>query len=188
VSKVETMSEKTLIHKSKGLSKHLRHAPELIGLELGPGGWVEVDDLLQAANRAHLSLSREELEAVVSGNDKQRFAFDETGTKIRANQGHSVEVDLELEPVTPPEVLYHGTGAQNREAILEDGLQKMRRHHVHLSPDTETARKVGQRHGKPLVFTVDAARLHADGHIFFCSQNGVWLVDGVPPQYLKANE
>lgn len=182
------MTDKNLIRKSKWLSKHLRHAPEEVGLTLGPGGWVSVDDLLDAARRAKFSISHEELNLVVSGNDKQRFAFDETGTNIRANQGHSVEVDLELEPVVPPNVLYHGTGAQNREVIQREGLAKMRRHHVHLSPDTETAHRVGSRHGKPLIFRVDAVRMHAEGHVFYCSQNGVWLVDEVPPQYLQTND
>jgi putative RNA 2'-phosphotransferase len=122
---------------------------------------------------------------VVEGNDKQRFAFDETGTKIRANQGHSIEVDLELEPQTPPAHLFHGTGAQNRERLEREGLNKMRRHHVHLSPDLETAIKVGSRHGKPLVFLVDTGRMSADGHIFYRSANGVWLTDAVPPSYLE---
>lgn len=179
------MDDKNLVKKSKWLSKHLRHQPERIGLKLEPGGWVKVDELLAAAARSHLALSRAQLEEVVAGNDKQRFAFDETGTKIRANQGHSVEVDLELEPLSPPPHLFHGTGAQNRDLLLREGLKKMRRHHVHLSADLETALKVGARHGKPLVFMVDAARMSGDGHLFYRSANGVWLTDEVPPSYLK---
>jgi putative RNA 2'-phosphotransferase len=182
------MNEKQLIHKSKFLSKHLRHAPEAIGLNLETGGWVRVDDLLRACARAGVSISRTELEEIVADNDKQRFAFDDTGQKIRANQGHSVEVDLQLQPVEPPEVLYHGTAERNRESILREGLKKGRRHHVHLSADTETARKVGMRHGKPFIFVVHAARMQADGHQFFRSDNGVWLVDEVPPAYLSVKD
>jgi len=170
---------------SKFLSKHLRHAPEAIGLTLAPGGWVSVSDLLEACARAGVRLSREQLEEVVRNNSKQRFAFDETGQRIRANQGHSVEVDLELQPVEPPAVLYHGTGHRTEEVIRREGLRKMRRHHVHLSPDVETATRVGARHGRPVVFQVDAARMHADGHLFFRSENGVWLVDEVAPEYLR---
>jgi putative RNA 2'-phosphotransferase len=179
------MNDQAIIKKSKWLSKHLRHQPERIGLTLEPGGWVKVSDLLAAAKRFNMGLSQSQLEEVVAGNDKQRFAFDETGTKIRANQGHSVEVDLELEPETPPPFLFHGTGAQNRELLLREGLKKMRRHHVHLSADLGTAIKVGSRHGKPLVFTVDAALMSAEGHIFYRSANGVWLTDEVPPSYLE---
>ncbi|WP_105482280.1 RNA 2'-phosphotransferase [Abditibacterium utsteinense] len=179
------MNPEEIKKKSKWLSKHLRHLPELIGLELESGGWVDVEKLLAAAKKFHLSLSRAELEEVVKENDKQRFSLDASGQKIRANQGHSVEVDLELEAQTPPAILYHGTGAQNRDLLLREGLQKMRRHHVHLSRDIETARKVGARHGKPLIFEVDAAQMHADGFSFFVSDNGVWLIDEVPPRYLS---
>ena len=179
------MNEKLLVKKSKWLSKHLRHSPELIGLTLKPGGWVEVADLLDAARRAHFSLSRSELEEVVARNDKQRFSFDESGTKIRANQGHSTEVDLQLEARVPPPVLFHGTGAQNKDVLLHHGLNKMRRHHVHLSLDLETARRVGARHGKPIIFVIDAVKMSLDGIEFFCSDNEVWLVDSIPPQYLS---
>ena len=180
------MDEKALIKKSKWLSKHLRHSPERIGLTLEDGGWVRVSDLLDAAKSAHFGLSRAELEEVVAKNDKKRFAFDESGEKIRASQGHSVEVDLELVPQTPPAILYHGTGAQWASQIEEQGLQKMRRHHVHLSRDIETAHKVGARHGKPFVFVVDAAQMHADGFEFWVSDNGVWLAEEVAARYLKA--
>ena len=179
------MTPETLVKKSKWLSKHLRHSPERIGLVLEEGGWVAVDALLDAARRHKMELSRAQLEEVVRENDKQRFAFDAAKKRIRANQGHSVEVDLQLQPQTPPDVLLHGTGAGNRDSILEGGLHKGRRHHVHLSRDLETALKVGARHGKPLVFRVDALKMHADGFQFFCSDNGVWLVEEVPPQYLS---
>ncbi|WP_088892338.1 RNA 2'-phosphotransferase [Leptolyngbya ohadii] len=169
---------------SKYLTKHLRHTPERIGLTLAIGGWVEVDELLSACAAHHFPVARAELEEAVAANDKQRFSFDDTKTRIRANQGHSVEVDLQLQPQTPPDVLYHGTGEQSVSAILESGLQKMARHQVHLSGDTETARKVGMRHGRPMIFAIDSAAMNQDKFAFYCSDNGVWLVDEVPPQYL----
>ena len=179
------MDDKKRIRTSKFLSRVLRHAPEDLDLVLEPGGWVLVSDLLTGAARAGMTITPEELAEVVRTSDKQRFAFDETGTRIRANQGHTVEVDLQLSPVKPPPELYHGTAERNRDAILRDGLVKMSRHHVHLSRDTATAVKVGSRHGKPLVFVVEAAKMLADGHAFFVSANGVWLVEHVPPQYLR---
>jgi putative RNA 2'-phosphotransferase len=170
---------------SKYLSKHLRHEPESLGLTLAPGGWVDVDELLAACERNRFSVSRAELEEVVSTSDKQRFSFDPSGTRIRANQGHSTEVDLQLEPATPPDVLYHGTAEKTVPLIQSAGLLKMARHHVHLSPDVPTALKVGSRHGRPFVFAVDAAGMARDGHTFFRSENGVWLVDAVPARYLS---
>lgn len=171
---------------SKYLSLHLRHRPEALGLTLGPGGWVPVEELLAASARRGFVISREELERVVAESDKQRFAFDEGRTRIRANQGHSVAVDLELEELAPPPVLYHGTGERTVPAILAEGLRKMQRHHVHLSADVDTARKVGARHGRPVVFAVDAAGMARDGHVFYRSANGVWLTESVPAQYLSA--
>jgi putative RNA 2'-phosphotransferase len=170
---------------SKYLSKHLRHQPERLGLELAPGGWVEVDRLLAACKQHGFPLSRADLDAVVTSSDKQRFSFDENGTRIRANQGHSIKVDLGLEPEVPPPVLYHGTGHGAAEAIATNGILKMARHHVHLSRDIDTAMKVGARHGRPVVFEIDAAAMHRDEHIFYCSANGVWLVEAVAPQYLR---
>ncbi len=168
---------------SKYLSYHLRHAPQELGLTLEPGGWVRVADLLQATKPK--TLTRNELEQVVSTCPKQRFSFDETGEKIRANQGHSVEVDLRLEPMGPPEILYHGTAGKAVEIILVSGLEKMARHHVHLSADLNTARTVGSRRGKPVIFQVDAAGMDRDGFIFYRSDNNVWLTDRVPAGYLK---
>ena len=153
------MSEQRQIKISKYLSKHLRHTPEKLGLTLAPGGWVDVDQLLAACAAHQFALTRAELEEVVANSDKQRFSFDETKTRIRANQGHSVEVDLQLEPQQPPAVLYHGTGDRSVPAILESGLLKMSRHHVHLSREIETARKVGMRHGRPVIFLVDSAAM-----------------------------
>jgi putative RNA 2'-phosphotransferase len=182
------VTEEQLTKISKYLSKHLRHQPERLGLTLLPGGWVDVDKLLAACARHRFPISRAQLDEVVAKNSKQRFNFDEAGTKIRANQGHSVDVDLELESVTPPDVLYHGTGHQSVEAILREGLDKRNRHHVHLSADVETARTVGARHGRPVIFEVASGAMHADGLVFYCSENGVWLTDAVPPQYLRGRE
>lgn len=179
------MDEVRLVKVSKFLSKHLRHDPQALGLTLGEGGWVGVPDLLAALGKRRFSLSREELEEVVARNSKQRFSFDATGTRIRANQGHSVPVDLQLRPVLPPNVLYHGTGHLTAPIVALEGLQKMRRHHVHLSADAETARNVGARHGRPVIFTIDTAAMACDGHVFFRSDNGVWLTDHVPPEFLS---
>jgi putative RNA 2'-phosphotransferase len=169
---------------SKYLSKHLRHTPEHLGLTLAPGGWVSVDELLSACAAHQFPLTRAELEDVVVTSDKQRFSFDETKTCIRANQGHSVEIDLQLTPQTPPDVLYHGTGERSLPAILQSGLLKMSRHHVHLSRDVETARKVGMRHGRPAILKIDTVAMQQAGFTFYCSENEVWLVNEVPPQYL----
>lgn len=174
-----------MVKVSKYLSKHLRHQPERLGLRIASGGWVSVDELLAACARHNFPLTRAELEEVVARNDKQRFSFDETRRLIRANQGHSVEVDLELKPKEPPSLLYHGTGERSVESILMNGLRRMSRHHVHLSKDIETARRVGARHGRPVVLTVDASAMRAAGFEFYLSANGVWLVEAVPPEYLR---
>ena len=179
------MDEPRLTRISKYLSKHLRHEPEALGLTLEPGGWVPVDSLLAACTARGFRLTRPELDEVVERNSKQRFSFDESGTRIRANQGHSVPVDLQLAPVAPPETLYHGTGHRTADQVEREGLQRMKRHHVHLSPDLPTARAVGARHGQPVLFEVDAGGMHRDGHLFYCSENGVWLVEQVPPRYLR---
>jgi putative RNA 2'-phosphotransferase len=178
------MDENRLLKISKYLSKHLRHQPQRIGIELAPGGWVKVDELLAACKKADFKISHEELELVVVNNDKKRFSFDESGTLIRANQGHSIEVDLQLEAQIPPNILYHGTGEKSVESILQTGLNKMSRHHVHLSVDIETAKKVGARHGNAVILLVNTTKMYEDGFKFYCSDNGVWLVDNVPPKYL----
>ena len=178
------MDDIRLVKISKFLSKHLRHDPEGLGLMLAPGGWVPVDSLLAACARRRMPITHAELEEVVRRNSKQRFSFSANGTQIRANQGHSVEVDLQLAPATPPDVLYHGTGHQTAPIIAQDGLQKMGRNHVHLSRDADTARAVGARHGRPVIFQVDAAAMFDFGYVFYCSDNGVWLTEGVPPTYL----
>lgn len=170
---------------SKYLSKHLRHSPERIGLEMDAAGWVEVEHLLRQCAKHGFRISREELHEVVETNAKQRFAFDDDEIYIRANQGHSIPIELGLKAQTPPDMLYHGTARQNLDVITREGLRPMRRHHVHLSRDVETARTVGARHGKPVVLEVDAKRLHESGTEFFVSDNGVWLADGVPPDALR---
>ena len=176
--------DKRLITVSKYLAKYLRHAPRELGLTLQPGGWVPVDDLLATADEHGFLIAYDELVECVETNDKRRFAFDETGDLIRANQGHSVEVDLHLEEREPPEVLYHGTVERFLPSILENGLDKGKRHHVHLSKDVETARRVGARRGRPVVLSIDAGRMHRERRTFFVSANGVWLTDTVPPAYL----
>jgi putative RNA 2'-phosphotransferase len=182
------MNPKQLVAASKFLSKHLRHQPEALGLTLADGGWVEVATLLDACARHGFPLAREQLDDIVRTSDKKRFAFDETGLRIRANQGHSTAVDLQLQPALPPALLYHGSAEKNATPILAFGLVKMKRHHVHLSLDAATALKVGQRHGKPVLFAIDSAAMHARGFVFYCSANGVWLTDHVPAQFLRLVE
>ncbi|MFG3184276.1 RNA 2'-phosphotransferase [Streptomyces nigra] len=180
------MDERRTVKVSKYLSKHLRHQPERIGLVLDEGGWVEIDTLIAAARTHGFSFTRDELNHVVAANDKKRFAVD--GTRIRASQGHSVEVDLGLAPATPPPYLYHGTVAAHLGAIRAEGLRPMNRHDVHLSPDRETATRVGARRGRPVVLSVDTGAMHRDGHVFHVSANGVWLTKAVPPEYLRFPE
>ncbi|MFF2849943.1 RNA 2'-phosphotransferase [Streptomyces sp. NPDC058001] len=177
------MDEKHTVKVSKYLSKHLRHRPERIGLTLDDGGWVEIDTLIAAARAHGFRITRAELEHVVAANDKQRFAIE--GDRIRASQGHTVEVDLGLLPATPPAYLYHGTVARSLPAIRAEGLRPMNRHDVHLSADRETATRVGARRGRPVVLSVDAGSMHTDGHEFRVSANGVWLTAAVPPAYLR---
>ncbi|AOY83867.1 RNA 2'-phosphotransferase [Moorena producens JHB] len=179
------MNPSRLVKISKYLSQHLRHQPQRIGITLAPGGWVGVEELLAASKKHSFRISRADLNEVVAKNDKKRFSFDSTGTRIRANQGHTVKVDLQLEVVVPPDVLYHGTGHRAVESILRQGLCKMSRHHVHLSTDMAIAKKVGARHGRPVVFAIDAAAMHKAGYSFYCSDNGIWLVDSVSPEYLQ---
>jgi putative RNA 2'-phosphotransferase len=179
----EPIDDRRTVKVSKYLSKHLRHQPERIGLTLAEGGWVEIEELIEAAAAHGFRFSRAELDHVVATNDKRRFAVE--GTRIRASQGHSVEVDLGLPPATPPAYLYHGTVARSLDAIRAEGLRPMNRHDVHLSADRETAARVGARRGRPVVLSVDAAAMHRDGHVFHVSANGVWLTAAVPPRYLR---
>lgn len=170
---------------SKFLSLVLRHQPEKIGLRLDEAGWAEVDELIEACRAHGMAVTIEELRHVVANNDKKRFSFSDDGLSIRASQGHSIEIGLGYEPATPPEILYHGTAEQFLDSIRAQGLLKGKRHHVHLSADVETATKVGQRHGKPVVLEVKAGEMLRDGFTFHLSANGVWLTEHVPVFYLE---
>ncbi|MEV6563266.1 RNA 2'-phosphotransferase [Streptomyces kronopolitis] len=176
------MDKQRSVRLSKYLAKHLRHAPERIGITLDAQGRVPVDVLMAAAARHGFPFSRDELEQVVADNDKQRYVIQ--GDQIRAHQGHSVHVVLDLPPAVPPGRLFHGTVGRHLAAIRAEGLRPMARHAVHLSPDPETATRVGARRGTPVVLTVDAAAMHRTGHVFQVSANGVWLTDRVPAAYL----
>ena len=167
---------------SKFLSKHLRHKPHEIGLTLDDAGWADVDELLAACARHGIVLTRDDLQHIVENSDKQRFALE--SNRIRANQGHTVEVDLGLAARRPPEVLYHGTVAAVLATIRAEGLTPMGRHDVHLSSDVDTAWRVGARRGKPIVLTVQAEAMYQQGYEFRVSANGVWLVAEVPPRFL----
>lgn len=179
---------KQLVACSKFLSLVLRHRPQVAGLVLDAGGWVAIDQLLAGCEQAGQPMSREQLLKVVAGNDKKRFEISPDGLRIRASQGHSVEVELGYAPATPPEVLYHGTATRNLESIRRGGLIRGQRHHVHLSADPQTATSVGQRYGRPIVLTVRAGQMQAAGFAFFLSTNGVWLVEHVPAEFLDIPE
>jgi putative RNA 2'-phosphotransferase len=172
--------------RSKQLSYVLRHRPDSVGIGLDAAGWVAIDELLAALARHGTALDRAELDAIVQGSDKQRFAISADGRCIRAQQGHSVAVELGHAEATPPAVLYHGTVARFLPSILEHGLRPGQRHHVHLSATAETAAAVGQRRGAAVILTVRAAAMAADGHTFFVTPNQVWLTAHVPPAYLDA--
>ncbi|XAM00082.1 RNA 2'-phosphotransferase [Phycisphaeraceae bacterium D3-23] len=182
------MNENEQKQVSKTLSYVLRHRPDSIGLTLGEGGWVQIDELLNALAHAGKRYTPAMLDRVVAENDKQRFELSEDGQGIRARQGHSVEVDLAYAPVTPPDVLFHGTADRSLESIFAKGLDKGRRHHVHLSTNRETMRAVGMRHGIPVILRVDAAGMYRDGFSFFVSGNSVWLTDHVPRKYLSMDD
>lgn len=169
---------------SKYISLILRHKPETIGIHLDEHGWANVGELLEGIGKTH-TISMEILEEIVRTDEKQRYSFNEDKTLIRANQGHSVPVDVELEEVAPPEVLYHGTGEKFRASIEQEGLKPKSRLYVHMSADTETAWKVGMRHGKPVIFRIQARKMQEDGYIFYKSVNGVWLTNAVPAAYLQ---
>jgi len=178
------MPRDPIVATSKLLSYVLRHRPDSIGLALDANGWAGVELLLAQLAAAGHAVDRPLLDRVVVANDKQRFAFSADGTRIRASQGHSVAVDLALPPSAPPDVLHHGTATRFMKSILASGLRASGRNHVHLSVDIESARRVGARHGFPAVLRVDAQRMQADGMVFYCADNGVWLTEAVLPRYL----
>ena len=169
---------------SKFLSLVLRHDPGKIGISLDENGWTDCRDLIASAGRHGIKFDYETLVEVVRSNDKQRFSLSDDGKHIRANQGHSVTVDLALEPQVPPAMLYHGTVTKFVESIRANGLCKGERHHVHLSADRVTASQVGERRGKPVILSIRATEMFAAGHSFYVSENGVWLTDAVPPEFI----
>jgi putative RNA 2'-phosphotransferase len=170
---------------SKYLSLILRHKPGAAGVSLDSEGWVAIDDLIAGAARHGIFLSRAELDEVVRKNDKQRFAYSDDGRRIRASQGHSIDVDLGLLPLAPPAVLYHGTVERFLPSIMADGIKKRSRQQVHLSADAATAARVGSRRGRPVILTIAAGAMHSAGFRFYLSDNNVWLTDEVPPQFIS---
>lgn len=179
------MADGRLVRTSRFLSRVLRHAPEAAGVHLDPHGWVEADALIEGARRRGVLLTRAVVMDVVARNDRQRFALDESGRRVRANQGHPVAVDPALVERPPPAVLHHGTGTCYVQEIRRSGLRPQGRQQVHLSATRETAWQVGACQGVPVVLDVEARRLHPQGHAFFLSANGVWLTDRVPPACLR---
>ena len=182
------INEKENTKISKFLSLVLRHKPEAINIELDENGWVEVELLIEKAKKAGYDIDLNILKHIVETNNKKRFSFNTTLDKIRANQGHSLKIELGYSTQKPPEILYHGTGIKNLSSILKTGLQKRNRHHVHLSNDIDTAINVGKRHGEPFVFKVLSEKMFEDNFDFYLSENGVWLTDDVPPLYLQKFE
>lgn len=181
------MNETEKKHISKFLSLVLRHKPGTIQLQLDENGWADIDDLLSQSAKHHHTFTRQQLEEVVITNDKQRFAFNADKTKIRASQGHSIQVELQLPQTQPPEFLFHGTVASFIENIRKGGLIKKSRQHVHLSSDKETATKVGMRRGQPVILTIRSGEMSTDQIPFFLSENNVWLTDHVPAKYIDFN-
>ncbi len=184
------MSKKEYENSDKGLGKTLsyilRHHPEEFDVKMDSHGWVNVDELIKNMCKSVRIINREILDRIVRENDKKRYSYNENKTKIRANQGHSIPVDLDLLPVTPPDVLYHGTAEAYLDSIRKNGIMKMSRNHVHLSIDTETAFEVGSRHGKPVILVIDTKRMYNDGIDFYLSENNRWLCEHIPFEYVSA--
>ena len=179
------MNNKDLVKISKFLSLVLRHKPESIGLKLDENGWAFVDDLLVRSKERFRNLNKDVLFEVVEKNNKKRFALNDDNTKIRASQGHSVNIDLSLKPIEPPNYLFHGTSTKNWELIKNIGLKKQNRQFVHLSKDKQTAINVGRRHGTPVVLKIMAKEMYNDGFKFYLSENLVWLTDSVPIKFIS---
>ena len=178
------MNTKDIKHKSKFLSLVLRHKPEVIDLTLDENGWADIKELITKASAKDVILSQEIIKVVIETNDKQRFTNNDDKSKIRANQGHSIKIDIDLESVEPPSLLYHGTAKRNIDSILEKGIDKRNRQHVHLSNEIETAKNVGSRHGKPIILIIDASQMQRDGIKFYLSKNKVWLTEFVDAKYI----
>jgi len=178
---------KQLNKTSKFLSYVLRHKPDAIGLTLTENGWANIDELISKARTSgdRTTIDRASIQKVVDTNDKKRFIISDDGQSIRASQGHSINIDLQLKPATPPEFLYHGTATRFLDTILKEGLKPQQRQHVHLSTDVETATKVGQRYGKPSILTIKALLMYEKGFTFYLSDNGVWLTTSVPSTYIN---
>jgi putative RNA 2'-phosphotransferase len=181
------MDPRKITRISRKISLVLRHQPEAIGITLDENGWANVKELLTRMSATGYPMKRDDLMVIVRDNDKQRFSFSADGRRIRANQGHSIDIDLQLEAVLPPEKLYHGTATTSVEAIMKSGLKPQKRQHVHLCMDLKTATVVGCRHGRPAILEVDAAGMAKDGYKFYCSANGVWLAEEIPVAYLRVN-
>lgn len=179
------MDKETLKNKSRFLSLILRHKPETINLQLDNEGWLNVNELIEKSNKHGELLDFGMLEYIVNNSDKQRFTFNDDKSKIRANQGHSIEVELDLQEKIPPTILYHGTVDKFVDSIKSSGIEKRSRNHVHLSADTETAIKVGSRKGTPVILTVNSGQMYEDGYKFYQSKNDVWLIDFVPKEYIN---
>ncbi len=179
------MTEQNKKRIGKFLSLVLRHEPQKIGIELDENGWADIDELIEKCAKYRISFTIKELEEIVATNDKKRYSFNEDKTKIRANQGHSIEIDLALTPTEPPQFLYHGTAERFYGSIMKEGIKKISRQHVHLSEEKETAQKVGSRHGCPVILTILSGKMHKDGILFFQSDNGVWLTDYVDVKYIS---
>jgi len=178
------MNEKEKNRTSKFLSLILRHKPGEIGLHLDDHGWAEVNELIAKSALAGRGFTAQDLEEIVATNDKQRFAYNDDKSRIRASQGHSIDVELQLETMVPPELLFHGTVEKFLPAIRSQGLLKMNRHHVHMSQDKATAERVGERRGEAIILTVRSGEMNKDGFGFYLSANGVWLTDHVPVKYI----
>ena len=179
------MTEKEKIRASKFICLVLRHNPQAAGIDLDKNGWADTQQLLAGMAHTKHKITLDDLKEIVATDEKQRYKFGDDFAKIRANQGHSVKVDVEMKEATPPTVLYHGTAARFLDAIKAEGLRPKNRLHVHLSIDEKTAVQVGGRHGKPAVLIINAADMHKDGHRFYISENGIWLTNNVPPQYIN---
>jgi putative RNA 2'-phosphotransferase len=180
-----TDMDEFLVRVSKFLSFVLRHQPEAIDLELDSGGWAYIDDLVEKSMESRRPLTAELIREVVEKDEKQRYALSEDGQKVRARYGHSIEIDLGIDPIEPPEILYHGTVSRHLGAIHMNGIVKGGRQYVHLSPDIETAIEVGRRHGRPVVLEVMAREMHNEGVNFYRIENGIWLTEDVPPKYIR---
>lgn len=179
------MTEQDKKRIGKFLSLILRHHPDKIGIELDEQGWANVKELIEKCKKHRYHFSMEDLIEVVETNDKKRYSFNEKRSKIRANQGHSIDIDLALSAIEPPEFLYHGTATRFISSIMKEGIVKGGRQHVHLSKEKETATKVGSRHGKPAILTILSGQMHRDGVLFYQSDNGVWLTDYVDVKYIS---